>query len=399
MPNPPVTPTAKNGRKRLLTNDGDVKEEEEEPLFLRKPAAKTSNVRSVPPVKRARRSKEQGQEDDSSGGIGVLLDSHDNLTIDITAIILDLGRMRYVGQKNAPCRTITICDIMSRKTSMTLWWAHAKTFFYKEGDLLRFENVKVRTYNGMPQADSTSNTRVEQVENNSPLYERWRGWWDKNRHGTCFKQAFRDGSVENVSLKEAHEIANGEYQGTVYFFVNAKLRIAGNMVSYDACPDCNKKVMEARGTAMGAGRYYCDTCRKDVKKCDRYLFRVEAREGPVVMKMTAFDDVGRALFGKSAEDLQRHDPDNPSSYQDALDSIEMFVYNIRCSAKKALYNDKWRAEFQICDVVGKEEIPEKEREKYGHGSSDETMLDDVEEEEEEEEEDDVDVDGIDGESD
>jgi uncharacterized Zn finger protein (UPF0148 family) len=147
------------------------------------------------------------------------------------------------------------------------------------------------------------------------------------------------------------------------------LTVAGDTMSYQACPDCSRKLVR-----VDSGELECDKCGKEAKRSiERYLLHLEAREGLVIMGMTAFDTVGRALFEKSADKLFEYDPENENevSYEDAIDSIRKFIYTIKCSAKKVQFKDVLKAEFQICDILGKEEIEDSAT------SSDETVDDDA----------------------
>ena len=63
------------------------------------------------------------------------------------------------------------------------------------------------------------------------------------------------------------------------------------------------------------------------------VVRVEAREGMIVVPMTCFDTVGRALFEMSAQELLGHDTENETKYDDAVDAIETYRYIIKCSGK------------------------------------------------------------------
>ena len=163
------------------------------------------------------------------------------------------------------------------------------------------------------------------------------------------------------------------------------LKVVGDEVTYMACQVCSKKMTKPDGSE----RWYCDKCHKEVDDtCDRYLVRVEAREGTTVVPMTCFDTVGRALFEMSAQELLGHDTENETKYDDAVDAIETYRYIIKCSGKIVKLEKGERIDFQVLDVLMKELIPDEERERLGiedgdgagsAGSNAETTLESEEE--------------------
>jgi replication factor A1 len=125
-----------------------------------------------------------------------------------------------------------------------------------------------------------------------------------------------------------------------YFTVKATIvHIKQENFAYPACPGekCNKKM-----TDMGDS-WRCDKCEVNHDRPQyRYIMSIDISDHTGHMWLSCFDESGRTIMGKSADELMDLQTADPVSFAEAFETANCRKLQIRCRAKADTYNDSER---------------------------------------------------------
>lgn len=123
--------------------------------------------------------------------------------------------------------------------------------------------------------------------------------------------------------------------------------IRNDSAIYTSCSNdnCNKKVTQVDGN------YRCDKCCTVSDTCNyRYMVSLEVSDVSGSMYVTLFDDKAVGLFGKTAKEMNDLMQENKDEYTAVFQSFMFKRYQLRCRAKREVYNDVVRPRLTVFDI-------------------------------------------------
>lgn len=122
----------------------------------------------------------------------------------------------------------------------------------------------------------------------------------------------------------------------------------GGMVFYTACPRCNRKL-----APFGAD-WTCKSCGIiNGNPQTRYTLRIRLTDHTGSLWVNAFDTIGEALIGKSANELKFMKESNEIYFRQTLDAgAEFKEIQARLMAKREMFNNEFQLTYQIVKLFG-----------------------------------------------
>jgi replication factor A1 len=126
-----------------------------------------------------------------------------------------------------------------------------------------------------------------------------------------------------------------------YFSIKAPITyIKQDNVAYPAClsEGCNKKVVET-----DPGQWRCERCDKTHPKPEyRYIMSVNISDHTGQLWLSCFDEVGRIVMGKSADELMEIKEVDEKKFSEAFQGATWTTWNFRCKAKMDNFQEQQR---------------------------------------------------------
>lgn len=272
-------------------------------------------------------------------------------TVDILGVVKDVGKvdeiMSKTTQKPYSKRELTLVDDTGYSVRVTIWGKTAAEFDAEAESIVAFKGTRVSLFGGRSLSLLSSGTMA--IDPDIPEAHKLKGWYDSQGRSTAtFMTHTNLGSAGTAGgrsdgLKTIAQ-AKEEYMGVEeaqYFTVKATVaHIKQERFSYPACPTqgCNKKL-----TDMGGGEWRCEKCNMTHEKPQhRYLLSMDIIDHTGHTWASSFDDTGRVILGKSADDMVRFqeidDPEFAATFM--AGTLKKFVFRIR--AKMETYGEESR---------------------------------------------------------
>lgn len=242
--------------------------------------------------------------------IKVLESRSPNSMVDVLAVVLSVQDVSSILQRSTGRelikRNVKIAD-MTASVELTVWNDDAKTWSYREGDVLALSQVKTGSYNGV----TLSTTFQTKILCNPPDIADARKLqdWYASTGGK---------SVNSLTSTNANPVMGEGYRGRKYFseiqeekigcggkpeYVDVRcvpIHMKQDGQWYDACPTCNKKVI-----LDGASeRSRCEKCDTTVVPTQRYVVSLQVTDNISQEWLTLFNETGEAFFGMPASELK-----------------------------------------------------------------------------------------------
>jgi len=135
-----------------------------------------------------------------------------------------------------------------------------------------------------------------------------------------------------------------------YFSVKATIvYIKQESFSYPAClsTNCNKKV-----TDMGDGTWRCENCDINHPRPEhRYIMTLSVTDHTGQLYLNAFDDVGRLVMGKTADDLMELKENDDPAMEKEFENANCRMFTFKCRAKMDTYQDQQRIRYQVMSAI------------------------------------------------
>ncbi|KAG9315620.1 hypothetical protein JVU11DRAFT_3262 [Chiua virens] len=298
-------------------------------------------------------------------------------TCDVIAIIKEVFPLGEIiskaTNKSVAKRDLTIVDKSLYSVRMTIWGRQAETFTTDDFPVAAFKGVKVGDFGGrsLSLLSSSYMTLNPDIEEAHLL----RGWYDgigTDKTFQSYSSAPSGGSSfggfnrnDMRYLRDVKELQLGMSDKAEYFSARATvMHIRQESIAYPGCPTCGKKV-----TDLGDG-WRCEKCEKTLERPEhryamhvricaiemlihlaRYTMSMAVSDWSAQLWLQGFNDVGLAVFGKTADELMEIKDRDESEYAAVLAQAAGKTYNFSCRARQDTYNDQTRVRYGISKIT------------------------------------------------
>jgi replication factor A1 len=286
--------------------------------------------------------------------IGDLQSLEKDTTTDVVGILKDVGETSQIVAKTTSKpydkRELGLVDQTGFSVRLTIWGKTASNFDIQPGSVVAFKGVKVSDFGGrsLSLLSSGSMTADPDIDEAHKL----KGWWDAQGNSESFNSyANMQGSTmgsaggrgdpfKTVTQVKDEQLGMSEDKPD-YFSIKASIMyIKQDNVAYPAClsEGCNKKVVE-----VDPGQWRCERCDKTHPKPKyRYIMSINISDHTGQLWLSCFDDVGRLVMGKSADELMEIREVDEKKFSDAFQDATCTTWNFRCKAKMDNFQEQQR---------------------------------------------------------
>jgi replication factor A1 len=240
--------------------------------------------------------------------------------VDVLGVVTDVSDAATIVAKATGKellkRTIKIAD-QNASVELTVWDENARSWAYPVGTVLAMRQLKVNQFDGI-NVGTSFGTSFD-VSPNIPDTKKLRDWFLATG-GSDVKSISRTGVAKEynddtfLGRKFFEDIQNerlGRSEKGDYIEVRCSpVYIKQDAQWYEACPDCNKKVVQS---GADASRWKCEKCDKMVTPKPRYLVSIQASDGVTSQWLSLFNEAGVAFFGMQPEELKAKVEADPTS--------------------------------------------------------------------------------------
>ncbi|KAF9438636.1 Replication factor A protein 1 [Entomortierella beljakovae] len=297
--------------------------------------------------------------------LSALADTNEKDTIDVVAIVKDIGELQSnISLKtNRPVikRDLTLVDNTGFTARLTLWGNQAESFSVNSASpVIAFKGVSVSNYGGKSLNAFGGST----FKLNPEITEAFklRAWYDQQGQSINFQahssEFGKSNSVPRMTFEEVkNECANMDPTNQIYFESKGTIIMMSKSETYQypACPtpNCNKKVTEE-----GSGVWRCENCNKTHPAPEyRYILGVNVADHGGHNWLQAFNDSGIAITGRRAEELVK----NPSELKPTFDRATFKSFIFRCRAKQETYGEESKLRLTIVSATPLSWVDESKR--------------------------------------
>ncbi|KAG5518244.1 hypothetical protein PMAC_003040 [Pneumocystis sp. 'macacae'] len=267
--------------------------------------------------------------------IGILKEVHES--VEITS---------RTTQKFYSKRDIFIVDSSNYSVRLTVWGKHALDFNIPQETVVAFKGLKVTEFNGR----SLSLLNSGMIIANPQIEEAYslKKWYDKQGKEESFTT--HQSTVTAIRKEERKTIAQikdeqlGMAEQPDYFSIKATIVFfKQENAFYPSCPTvgCSKKVIEDN-----EGGWRCEKCDKSFP-APHYILTISVNDHTGQIWLSCFDDVGRLIIGKSADDIVQMKEENEQAVLNIFHEANCKSYVFRVRAKQDSYNGAVRVRYQV----------------------------------------------------
>jgi len=307
-------------------------------------------------------------------------------TVDLIAILHDAGQVETILIKKTgdtrPKRELTLVDQSHYQVRLTLWGDDANNFSAQEGSVLAFKGARVNDFNGRSLSGAKNSMRKNpDIDESHAL----KGWYDADATNIQFipiaqHDALKGGTMSGggmmsskypektiLAVKEERIGMNDQEDGfslkASLLYINGMMKkedsAAVQLLSYPACPKCNKKVVPENTTPEGLpSDFRCEACGQTYPEANhRYLLRMNLTDHSGQLWANCFDDVGKVIIGAEAGDVNRLNysaatrGEQDRGQQDLIDAALFKHWIFRCTAKMEMYEGNASVKYRVKSIA------------------------------------------------
>lgn len=286
--------------------------------------------------------------------IGDLQSVEKDTTTDVVGILKDVGETSQIVAKTTSKpydkRELGLVDQTGFSVRLTIWGKTASNFDVQPGSVVAFKGVKVSDFGGrslslLSSGSMTTNPDIDEAH-------KLKGWWDAQGNSESFSSyanmqgstmgsaAGRGDPFKTISQVKDEQLGMSEEKPD-YFSTKASIMyIKQDNVAYPAClsEGCNKKVVE-----VDPGQWRCERCDKThPKPAYRYIMSINVSDHTGQLWLSCFDEVGRMVMGKSADELMEIREVDEKKFSEAFQDATCTMWNFRCKAKMDSFQEQQR---------------------------------------------------------
>lgn len=250
-------------------------------------------------------------------------------------------------------RELTLVDNTGYSVRLTIWGNSASAFDVAEDSVIAFKGVKVSDFGGRSLSLLSSGSMS--IDPDIDEAHKLKGWYDAqgrtdtfSSHASMTASAGAAGGRSDPlkTIVQVKEENLGMSETTDYFTTKATIiYIKQDNVSYAACAssDCNKKVIEQE-----PGQWRCEKCDKTFPQPEyRYIMSLNVSDHTGQIWLSCFDDVGRMIIGKSADQLNELKENDEKAVGEIFQEANCQTYLFKCRAKMDNFQDQQRVRYQV----------------------------------------------------
>ncbi len=300
-------------------------------------------------------------------GIADLQDVQKDTTVDVVGILKEVGETSQITSKTTSKpydkRELTLVDQTGFSVRLTVWGKTAAAFEVSPDAVVAFKGVKVSDFGGRSLSLLSSGSMT--VDPDIDEAHRLRGWYDAQGRTDAFEShanlqgagvgaaGGQRNDYKTISQIKEEQLGMGEEAD--FFSVRASIMfIKQESFAYPACTTekCNKKVIEAN-----PGEWHCERCNITHPKPEyRYVLSINVSDHTGQIWLSAFNETGVLIMGKSADELMSLKEDDDSSDSKKLGEVfqeaSHRIWNFRCKAKLDNFQEQQRHVFVHSCFVG-----------------------------------------------
>lgn len=292
--------------------------------------------------------------------IASLQDIDKDTTIDILGVLKDVGEVGEIVSKSTSKpyskRELTLVDQSGYSVKLTIWGKLATSFDTNPESIIAFKGAKVSDFGGRSLSLLSSGSMS--LDPDIAEAHQLKGWYDSQGRRETFLAhtgmsaagAAGGRREETKTVAQVKEEGLGMNEAPDYFNVKATIvYIKQDSFSYPAClsTDCNKKV-----TDEGDGTWRCEKCNINHPKPEhRYILTLSVSDHTGQMYLNAFDDVGRLVVGKSADEMMELKENDSPAMEKEFENANCTSHYFKCRAKMDTYQDQQRVRYQVMSAI------------------------------------------------
>ncbi|TVY35706.1 Replication factor A protein [Lachnellula subtilissima] len=282
-------------------------------------------------------------------------------TIDILGVLKDVAEVSEITSKSThrpySKREITLVDQSGYSVKLTVWGKLATSFDANPESIIAFKGAKVSDFGGRSLSLLSSGSMS--LDPDISEAHQLKGWYDSQGRRETFlaHTGMSAAGAAGGRREETKTVAQIKEEGLGmnpetpdYFNVKATIvYIKQDSFSYPAClsPDCNKKV-----TDEGDGTWRCEKCNINHPKPEhRYILTLSVSDHTGQMYLNAFDDVGRLVVGKSADEMMELKENDFPAMEKEFENANCTSHYFKCRAKMDTYQDQQRVRYQVMSAI------------------------------------------------
>ncbi|TVY49573.1 Replication factor A protein [Lachnellula occidentalis] len=293
--------------------------------------------------------------------IASLQDIDKDTTIDVLGVLKDVAEVSEIvsktTQKPYSKRELTLVDQSGYSVKLTVWGKLATSFDTNPESIIAFKGAKVSDFGGRSLSLLSSGSMS--LDPDIAEAHQLKGWYDsQGRRETFLAHTGMSGAgAAGGRREETKTVAQVKEEGLGmnneapdYFSVKATIvYIKQDSFSYPAClsPDCNKKV-----TDEGDGTWRCEKCNINHPRPEhRYILTLSVSDHTGQMYLNAFDDVGKLVVGKSADEMMELKENDFPAMEKEFENANCTSHYFKCRAKMDTYQDQQRVRYQVMSAI------------------------------------------------
>ncbi|KAM7490917.1 hypothetical protein LguiA_033838 [Lonicera macranthoides] len=289
-----------------------------------------------------------------------------NSVADVIGVVSSISPSSSIMRKNGTetqRRVLQLKDMSGRSVELTLWG----NFCNSEGQTIQhvcdsgeFPIVAVKTgrvndFNG--KALGTISTSQLFINPDFPEAHKLKIWFEQEGKNTPSLSISRETTaVGRTDVRKTISQIKDERLGTSekpdWITVSATLSfVKVDNFCYTACPimtgerQCNKKV-----TNNGDGKWRCDKCDQLVDQCDyRYILQLQIQDHTGLTWVTAFQECGEEIIGKSAKELYslKYEEQDDERFGEIIRNVLFTKYIFKLKVKEEMFSDEQRVKSTV----------------------------------------------------
>ncbi|KAM0139113.1 hypothetical protein ACHAP3_003381 [Botrytis cinerea] len=293
--------------------------------------------------------------------IGDLQSIEKDSTVDLIAVLKEVGEISEITSKTTSKpyskRELTLVDETGYSVRLTIWGKTATSFDASPESVVAFKGVKVSDFGGrsLSLLSSGSMSFDPDIQEAHKL----KGWYDSQGRTSNFAShsnlasagaaGGRQDPIKTIAQVKDEGLGMSE-ENTDYFSSRATIvYIKQDNFCYPAClnENCSKKVVD-----QNDGTWRCEKCNQSHPKPEyRYILALNVNDHTGQMWLTAFDEVGRLIMGKSADELMELKENDPPAMERVFEdaNCKMMTFKVRC--KTDTYQDQARVRYSVMSAL------------------------------------------------
>ncbi|KAL8305036.1 hypothetical protein RB597_004020 [Gaeumannomyces tritici] len=278
-------------------------------------------------------------------------------TVDLIGVLKEAADITQIVSKNSgknfDKRELTLVDDSGYSVRMTVWGKTALGFDAKPESVIAFKGAKVGDFGGRSLSLLSSGTMT--LDPDIPEAHRLKGWYDSSgrdnsfaTHNTGSLGAATGRKDELKTVSQVKDEGLGMETDTYFNLKATIVFIRQENFCYPACMSatCSKKVVE------DGENWRCEKCQISHPRPEyRYIMSVNVNDHTGQLWVSCFDDVGRIIMGKSADELMALKEEDEESFTRAFEAANCRRLSFRCRAKMDTFGEVQRVRYQVMSAA------------------------------------------------